>query len=110
MRSIRLTDRCRFSTRRFLPELVHGSDRVRVFLLCLEPGQGLPARADSEEMICYLIEGRAKVMLGEQVITVAAGDLAVAEAGEIRGIEAEERTVALWVHLSNRSSSAEEQP
>ena len=84
---------------------------MRVFLLCLEPGQGLPARADSEEMICYLVEGRAKLTLGEQLLTLSAGDLAVAEAGKVRAIEAEERTVALWVHLSScAGAGGEAQP
>ncbi len=84
---------------KFYPQLVHGSDRVRVFLLCLEPGQGLNARPDSEEMLCYVVEGRARLAIGREVFDVSAGDLAAAGPGEVRGIEAAERCVALWVHV-----------
>jgi len=71
-----------------------------VFLLCLEPGQGLPARPDPEEMVCYLVDGRATVTIGDQALSLAGGDFAAAGAGEVRGIEAQERTTALWIHIS----------
>ena len=100
MRPVRLADRCRFRPGKFLPELVYGSDRVRVFLLCLEPGQGLPARSDSEEMVCYCLEGKAKLTLGDETVSLSAREVAGADAGLIRGIEAEERCVVLWVHVS----------
>jgi len=89
-----------FSSHKFLPQLVHASDRVRAFLLCLEPGQALPPRPDSEELLCYLIEGRAKLTIGDEAFQTSAGDLAAAAPGEVRGIEAEDRTVALWVHMA----------
>lgn len=76
---------------------------MRVFLLCLEPGQGLPVRADSEEMVCCVLEGRGKLTVGEEVEEVRAGDLVGAAPGEARGIEAEERLVALWVQISVES-------
>jgi quercetin dioxygenase-like cupin family protein len=100
VRSVSVADKRRFSSRRALLELLYGSRRVRAFLLCLEPGQGLPARPDSEEMVCYLIEGRATVTVGDQSLALSAGDFAAAGAGEVRGIEAQERTTALWVHIS----------
>jgi quercetin dioxygenase-like cupin family protein len=100
-----LADSRHFRPGKFLPELLHGSDRVRVFLLCLEPGQGLPPRADSEEMVCYCTEGRARLTLGEEAVTLSAGEIAAAEPGMIRGIEAEERCVALWVHVGKGQTS-----
>jgi quercetin dioxygenase-like cupin family protein len=103
MRRSRLPDKQAFSSERFLPTLVYGSERVRAFLLCLEPGQGLPVRADSEEMVCCVLEGRGKVTVGEEVEEVRAGDLVGAAPGEARGIEAEERLVALWVQVSAES-------
>ncbi len=100
MKPIRLADHRHFRPGKFLPELVYGSDGARVFLLCLEPGQGLPARADSEEMICYCLEGRAKLTLGDEAVPLSAGEIAGADPGAIRGIEAEERSVILWIHLA----------
>jgi len=37
------------------------------------------------------------------VVTLAAGDLIGAGPGQVRGLEAEERTVALWVHIADAS-------
>jgi quercetin dioxygenase-like cupin family protein len=107
MRPVALADRCRFRPGKFLPELVYGSDRARVFLLCLEPGQGLPARSDSEEMVCCCLEGKAKLRLGDDSLSLSAGEIAGADAGAVRGIEAEERCLVLWVHASSRGAGAE---
>lgn len=100
MRAVRIPDALAFDRRKFRPRLLWGSDRVRAFLLCLEPGQALPAREDPEEMICYVVEGRARLSLGEEVLSVSAGDFAAAAPGQRRGLEAEERLVAIWIHIS----------
>ena len=105
MKPLRLSDASEFRPEKFLPRLLYGSPRARAFLLSLEPGQGLPPRPDSEEAICLLLDGRAHLTVGAEVFDVAAGDFAVAAAGEIRGIEASERCVALWVHLSAREEA-----
>lgn len=99
MRPLKLANNCQFYQDKFLPRLLYGSPVVRVFLLCLEPGQALPPRADSEEMVCYVVEGRAELTIGEEVFAVAAGDLAGAGPGEIRGIKAVERCVVLWLQV-----------
>jgi quercetin dioxygenase-like cupin family protein len=100
MRPVTLADRCRFRPGKFLPELVYGSDRLRVFLLCLEAGQGLAARADSEEMVCCCLEGKAKLTLGDDRVSLSAGEIAGAEAGAVRGIEAQERCLLLWMQVT----------
>ncbi len=102
MKPSRLEDQCQFRPGKFLPKLIYGSPAARVFLLCLEPGQGLPPRPDSEEMICYLVRGQAALTIGQETSTASAGDFAAAPAGAIRGITAEEQCVALWVHISGR--------
>ncbi len=95
-----LPDHYRFRPDKFLPTLVYGTRGARAFLLCLEPGQGLPRRPDSEEVLCYLIEGRARFARAGGEVMLRAGDLIGAAPGEERGIVAEERTVALWIHLA----------
>ena len=107
MRPVHLEDRCQFRADKFRPKLVHGSPRARAFLLCLEPGQGLPPRRDSEEMFCYLLRGKAKLVIAGEAFKASAGEFATAEAGDIRGIEAEERCVALWVHISSGGKESE---
>jgi quercetin dioxygenase-like cupin family protein len=105
MRPQHLLENGSFSDKRFFPQLVYGSSRVRAFLLCLEPGQGLPPRDDSEEMLCCMIEGRAKLTVGEETFTVSAGDLAAAAPGQVRAIEAASRVTALWIHIGAQSES-----
>jgi quercetin dioxygenase-like cupin family protein len=100
MKPRRLTEAYEFLPGKFLPRLVYGSGQARAFLLCLEAGQGLAPRADSEEMVCYVIEGRAKLTIGGESFEVSGGDFAGAAPGEVRGIEGEERCVVLWVHVS----------
>ncbi len=106
MRPQHLRDGCEFRSNKFMPQLIYGSDAVRAFLLCLEPGQGLAPRADSEETVCYVIEGRAKLTIGGEERQVSSGDFAAAAPGERRGIEAEERCVALWLHVSRSTRQA----
>lgn len=94
-----------FSADKFLPELVYGSAGARAFLLSLEPGQGLPARRDPEEVVCYVVEGRVRFQEGEETAALAAGDLAGTAQGALRGVTALERAVVLWVHLANKDLS-----
>ena len=102
MREARLSELRKFSATKFLPELVYGSAGARIYLLCLEPGQGLPLRRDSEEVVCYVLEGRVRFQRGDEELTLAADDLAGVNAGEARGVTAEERAVVLWIHIANR--------
>ncbi len=100
MKPIRLSEVCEFLPGKFRPALVYGSGRMRAFVLCLEPGQGMEPRADSEEMVCYVLEGRGRLRIGEDEYEVSAGDFAGVAGGEVRGVEAEERMTVLWVHVS----------
>jgi quercetin dioxygenase-like cupin family protein len=99
MKPLRLQDQCQFRAAKFLPQLVYGSSNARAFLLCLEAGQSLPPRHDSEEMLCYLVSGTARLTIGQETFRVSAGDFAAAGRGDIRGIEATERCVVLWLHI-----------
>ena len=62
-----------FSDERFYPQLLYGSTRLRAFLLCLTPGQRLPAREDSEEAFCYVLAGRGRFTLGDRVLMKVKG-------------------------------------
>jgi len=105
MKPVRLSEAYQFRSDKFLPRLLYGSSHARAFLLCLEAGQRLAPRPDSEEAMCVLLDGRAELTVGKEVCEVAAGDFAAAPAGEIRGLRARERCVALWIHLSAREEA-----
>jgi len=83
-----------FSDERFYPQLIYGSTRLRAFLLCLAPGQRLPARQHSEEAFCYLPAGRGRLTPGDRPLTAAA------RPGERRGPEAAEPMAARWLQSS----------
>ena len=102
MRVTHLADLYVFSSGKFRPEVAYGSSGARVFLLCLEPGQGLPARRDAEEVVCYVVEGRLRLREGEEEVELAAGDLAGVAPGACRALTARERAVVLWIHLTNK--------
>jgi len=105
MKPINLLAECRFRPDKFRPALLHGSPRARAFLLCLEPGQGLDPRPDSEEMLCCLLQGRAELTVAGETITLSPGDFASAPAGETRGLRAAERSILLYLHLSSGPAS-----
>ncbi len=107
MRDARLPNLRRFSPSKAQMELVYGSPGARIFLLCLEPGQGLPARRDSEEVVCYVVEGRVRFSRGAEELALAGDDLAGAAPGELRSITAEERSVVLWAQIANRETGRE---
>jgi len=105
MKLIRIAETCQFRSDKFLPELLCGSAGARVFALCLERGQGLSPRSDSEEAVCFLVEGRGTIRLADATFPMAAGDVAVAPAGTVRGLEADSRCVALWVQVSQKDEA-----
>ena len=96
-----------FRPEKFLPELVYGSAGVHAFLLCLVPGQGLPPRRDSEEVVCYVIEGRVRLTVGEEETLLEAGDLAGVAPGVLRSLAAAARAVVLWIHVGNSGTATE---
>ncbi len=96
-----------FKADKFQPELVYGSEGARAFLLCLEPGQGLPRRRDSEEVVCYVVEGRVRVREDNEETELAAGDLTGIVAGSLRNITALERAVVLWIHVAEKDSACD---
>ncbi len=101
MRIVHLPDCGRFRAEKFLPELVYGSTGARAFLLRLEPGQGLPPRRDTEEVVCYVIEGRARLTQEGEEALLQAGDLAGIAPGAHRALTALDRAVILWIHLAS---------
>ena len=105
MKPVRITETCQFRSDKFLPELVCGSSTARVFTLCLQPGQGLAPRSDSEEALCFLVEGSGTIQLDDASFPMTAGDFAVASAGTVRGFEATTRCVALWIQIGQKDAT-----
>lgn len=105
MKPVRIAETCQFRSDKFLPELLHGSAGARVFALCLDPGQRLPLRPDSEEALCFMVEGKGTIRLGDRTYRMEGGDLAVATAGTERGLAADTRCVVLWIQVNPRDEA-----
>ena len=75
-------------------ELARGA-HLLVGLNCFEPGQSQPAHVHRHADKFYLVlSGKARISVGEETRTVAAGELVWAPAGVAHGVnEALERTV-----------------
>lgn len=90
-------DSIAFNPSRFNPVALAQSDNVRVLLVCLEPGQFIPVHRPAIDMTLLVLQGKGLVVAGEQEVKVGPGALIFVKAGELRGIQAQSRLVALHV-------------
>ena len=90
-------DRVAFAKDRFNPVALAGNERVKVLLVCLEPGQFIPVHQPGVDLTFVILEGEGRLVAGAQEEHVSAGAIAFIPAGEARGLKAETRLVALHV-------------
>lgn len=86
-----------FSSQRYVVKLVHDSEKARVALFCLEPGQKVEAHTSPSEVVFYAIEGKGKVVVGEAKPQVQGGTIVVCPPQAPHGLEAESRLIVLAV-------------
>jgi quercetin dioxygenase-like cupin family protein len=75
------------------------SPDAKIPMICLEPGQEIPAHP-SGTGIFYVLEGKGVMSLDGEEIRLLKGKAVVVPEGSERGIRAEERLVAVAVHIS----------
>lgn len=90
-------DRAAFAKDRFNPVVVSATERVRVVLVCCEPGQFIPVHQPGVDLTFVILEGEGRLVAGAQEEHVSPGAVAFIPAGEARGLKAETRLVALHV-------------
>ncbi len=90
-------DRAAFAKDRFNPVALAGNERVKVLLVCLEPGQFIPVHQPGVDLTLAVLEGTGRLVAGDREEAVSAGTLAFIPAGEARGLKAETRLVAFHV-------------
>ncbi|HZU05484.1 MAG TPA: cupin domain-containing protein [Chloroflexota bacterium] len=81
----------------FNPVAVAGDERVRVILVCLEPGQFIPVHQPGVDLCLVVLEGEGELVAGDRHARVTPGSVAFVPAGEQRGIKADTRLIALHV-------------
>ncbi len=72
----------------FKPRILHADDRAKVVLVCLAPGQQIPAHGEDNQPFFYVLEGEGTVLTEGGELSIAAGNLVALERGAVRGLRA----------------------
>ncbi len=86
-----------FTADKFNPVTVAENERVKVILVCFEPGQFIPVHRPGVDLTLTVMEGEGRLVAGEREDKLAPGSIAFIPAGEARGIRADTRLVLLHV-------------
>ncbi|HKZ46336.1 MAG TPA: cupin domain-containing protein [Thermodesulfobacteriota bacterium] len=97
MEPVKVDTKKMFFKEGFRPQILYVSPKLKVPLICMEPGQSIPTHP-SGAGIFYVLEGSAVFTVGEEKKEVKAGSIVVAPQGVERGIEAKERLVVVAFH------------
>lgn len=93
-----IKDVAKFAPDRFTAVTLTQTSRSKTMVVGLEPGQAIPVHHPGSDLTMYVIEGRATLVAGDQDLQNAGpGALLIVEAGQARGIRADERTLVLVV-------------
>jgi quercetin dioxygenase-like cupin family protein len=95
---IKLREKVQFSEQ-FRPQILCASPDAKVPMICLEPGQEIPAHP-SGTGVFYVLEGKGIMSLDGKEIELSKGKVVFAPEGSERGIKCIERLVAIAIHIS----------
>ncbi|MCR4289017.1 MAG: cupin domain-containing protein [Candidatus Scalindua sp.] len=98
MNLIKLREKIQFGEQ-FRPQILFASPDAKVPMICLEPGQEIPAHP-SGTGVFYILEGKGIMSLDGEEIELSKGKVVFAPEGSERGIRGIERLVAIAVHIS----------
>ncbi len=94
---IRLSQFQQFDSTRVVSQLLHDSERCRVALFCLEPGQEVTPHTSSSEVLFYGVEGQGTILIGTEEVGLKEGSLVVCPPMVPHGIKAAERAVIMAI-------------
>ena len=89
------TDLAAFRPEQFNPLGLAQSEHMKLVLVCLEPGQSIPAHEPGVDMALIVIEGEGTLISGDQEQPVRPGSIGFVPAGVRRGVKALTRLIAL---------------
>ena len=84
-----------FQSQHFNPIGLAQSDRMKLVLVCLEPGQSIPAHEPAVDMALVVIEGEGTLTSGDREEPLRPGSIGFVPAGVRRGVKASTRMVVL---------------
>lgn len=91
-------DRVQFSPERFKGITLLQTPQSKTMVVGLEAGQAIPVHHPGSDLTMLVLEGRATLVAGDEDLANAGpGAAMLVEAGQARGIRADERTVVLVV-------------
>ncbi len=82
---------------RLRPVLLTQNERLKVQLVCFEPGQQIPLHTPDVDLVLTVLEGHGLVIAGEKEGVVGPGSVVFVPAKVARSIRAHTRLVALAV-------------
>lgn len=97
MKHINLQEKITFHKDHFIPNILYASPKVKMPLICMEPGQAIPPHGGNSAGIFYVKEGKGIFTLDDEKITMEKGMVIVAPEGSSRGMKCIERMVVLAV-------------
>jgi len=98
-----------FSTEKRIRKKLLSSQKIVAELLCYEPGQGTPQHHHpKQDEIFYVIEGKGKMIIGDEELPVGPTSLVLVPAQVSHGIAAASgsRLVILFIKAPGATSSA----
>jgi len=87
----------KFRPEQFNPVVIAENERVKVILASFEPGQFIPVHRPGVDLTLIILEGKGRLVVGEQEKEVGSGAIVFVPAGEARGLKAETQMVVLHV-------------
>jgi len=88
------------SSAEIAPTRLLDADNIRAVLVNLAAGQAIAPCQMSATVLYYVIEGQGSLRVGDEEVRLQAGSLALAPAGAVRTIAADEPIRVLGVQVS----------
>lgn len=97
LKPIVLQEKLAFNNEHFVPNILFASPKLKMPLICMEPGQEIPPHGGPSVGIFYVKEGKGIFSLDGQQLEMEEGMVFVAPEGSSRGMKCIERMVVLAV-------------
>ncbi len=99
MEPIHLEKKIQFNKDHFVPNILYASPKVKMPLICMEPGQEIPPHGGHSVGIFYVKEGKGVFTLDNKKIDMEKDMIIITPEGASRGMKCIERMVVLAVSV-----------
>ena len=99
MEPIYLKEKIQFNKEHFIPNILFASPKVKMPLICMEPGQEIPSHGGHSVGIFYVKEGKGVFTLDDKKIDMEKDMIIVAPEGSSRGMKCLERMVVIAISV-----------